>query len=296
MLECFVHSQDRTTFVDGLFGLMADYSIPLSGEDSGMLSTIKTSLDSLSSSTETKKANKSVLLGKFQEELSSEVATLKENILNITQVCSKDTKLISFQIQEIESPALLDPESAYEEIKQTLERLEKSIEQVRSSRFFVLFTHNASRFAKKLSSLRSMKRSLNFQPTSIQRLMRLTVYIISSLIRFNSLARLTSIFTTSTCCGTRWTSGTHGPTTSSPWTSTRFSFGFGPPAISPFQVSASECKKVVREFGETIAELNAKDESNEVLTMLENKVRQHFVDQRLEFPFRWQASSPRFLA
>ena len=123
MLECFVHSQDRTTFVDGLFGLMADYSIPLSGEDSGMLSTIKTSLDSLSSSTETKKANKSVLLGKFQEELSSEVATLKENILNITQVCSKDTKLISFQIQEIESPALLDPESAYEEIKQTLEQV-----------------------------------------------------------------------------------------------------------------------------------------------------------------------------
>ena len=51
-----------------------------------MLGTIKTSLDSLSSSTETKKANKSVLLGKFQEELSSEVAALKENILNITQV------------------------------------------------------------------------------------------------------------------------------------------------------------------------------------------------------------------
>lgn len=73
-------------FVDGLFSLMADYSIPLSGEDTGMLSTIKTSLDSLSSSTETKKANKSVLLGKFQEELSSEVAALKENILNITQV------------------------------------------------------------------------------------------------------------------------------------------------------------------------------------------------------------------
>ena len=73
---------------------MADYSIPLSGEDSGMLSTIKTSLDSLSSSTETKKANKSVLLGKFQEELSSEVATLKENILNITQVGRKQGKML----------------------------------------------------------------------------------------------------------------------------------------------------------------------------------------------------------
>ena len=88
--------QDRTTFVDGLFCLMADYSIPLSGEDSGMLSTIKTSLDSLSSSTETKKANKSVLLGKFQEELSSEVATLKENILNITQVGHKQRKMPIF--------------------------------------------------------------------------------------------------------------------------------------------------------------------------------------------------------
>ena len=122
------------------------------------------------------------------------------------------------------------------------------------------------------------------------------VYRISSLTRFNSLARLTSIFTTSTCCGTRWTSGTHGPTTSSLWTSTRFSFGFRALDISPVQVSASECKKVVREFGETISELNAKDESNEVLTMLENKVRQYFVDQSLEFRCRWQASSPRFLA
>ena len=43
--------------------------------------------------------------------------------------------------------------------------------------------------------------------------------------------------------------------------------------ISATQVSASECKRVVKEFGETIAELNAKDESNEVLTMLENKVK-----------------------
>ena len=36
------------------------------------------------------------------------------------------------------------------------------------------------------------------------------------------MARLTSIYITSTCCGTPWTSGTHGPTTSLPWTSTRF--------------------------------------------------------------------------
>ena len=43
------------------------------------------------------------------------------------------------------------------------------------------------------------------------------------------------------------------------------------------QVSASECKKVVKQFGETIAELNAKDETNEVLTLLENKVRILFV-------------------
>ena len=68
-----------------------------------MVTTIKSSLESLATSTETKKANKDGLLSKFQEELSSEVAALKETILNITQ--------------EIESPALLDPESAYEEIK-----------------------------------------------------------------------------------------------------------------------------------------------------------------------------------
>ena len=109
--------KERTKFVDDLFSLMAEYTIPLSGEDSAMLTTIKSSLDSLTSSAETKKANKDSLLSKFQEELSSEVGSLKENILNITQ--------------EIESPALLDPESAYEEIKQTLERLEKSVEQVK---------------------------------------------------------------------------------------------------------------------------------------------------------------------
>ena len=109
--------KERTKFVDDLFSLMAEYTIPLSGEDSAMLTTIKSSLDSLTTSAETKKANKDSLLSKFQEELSSEVGSLKENILNITQ--------------EIESPALLDPESAYEEIKQTLERLEKSVEQVK---------------------------------------------------------------------------------------------------------------------------------------------------------------------
>ena len=109
--------KERTKFVDDLFSLMAEYTIPLSGEDSAMLTTIKSSLDSLTSSAETKKANKDSLLSKFQEELSSEVGSLKENILNITQ--------------EIESPALLDPESAYEEIKQTLERLEKSLEAVK---------------------------------------------------------------------------------------------------------------------------------------------------------------------
>ena len=37
-------------------------------------------------------------------------------------------------------------------------------------------------------------------------------------------------------------------------------------------MSASECKKVVKEFGETVAELNAKEESNEVLALLESKV------------------------
>ena len=132
---------------------MADYSIPLSGEDSGMLSTIKTSLDSLSSSTETKKANKSVLLGKFQEELSSEVATLKENILNITQVehkqgkmhllpnsgdrkscptgpwvCLRGNKVIFSRNIQFNQPIVA--EFANNHHRQTLERLEKSIEQV----------------------------------------------------------------------------------------------------------------------------------------------------------------------
>ena len=49
------------------------------------------------------------------------------------------------------------------------------------------------------------------------------------------------------------------------------------------QVSASECKKVVKQFGETIAELNAKDETNEVLTLLENKVREAFKNVLAEF-------------
>ena len=132
---------------------MADYSIPLSGEDSGMLSTIKTSLDSLSSSTETKKANKSVLLGKFQEELSSEVATLKENILNITQVGRKQRKMPIFSnsgdrkscptgpwvclrgnkvifSRNIQFNQPIVAEFANNHHRQTLERLEKSIEQV----------------------------------------------------------------------------------------------------------------------------------------------------------------------
>ena len=37
-------------------------------------------------------------------------------------------------------------------------------------------------------------------------------------------------------------------------------------------MSAAECKRVVKEFGETVAELNAKEEDNEVLSVLEGKV------------------------
>ena len=60
-----------------------------------MLTTIKSSLDSLTTSAETKKANKESLLSKFQEELSSEVASLKENILNKATLRNILTNLMS---------------------------------------------------------------------------------------------------------------------------------------------------------------------------------------------------------
>jgi hypothetical protein len=63
------------------------------------------------------------------------------------------------------------------------------------------------------------------------------------------------------------------------------------------QVSASECKKVVKEFGDTVAELNAKGESNEVLTLLETKVPQLSpVSSSVALVLRWPASSLRFPA
>ena len=184
----------------------------------------------------------------------------------------KCTKVISFQIQEIESPALLDPESAYEEIKQTLERLEKSIEQVILLPYSCSFSSTMHSGSAKSFPVWEVWGEVWISSPRVSRDWwgNTREFLLSSP---TSPTRPTSICTTWTCCGTHWTSGTPGPTTSSRWTSTRFSCGLRPFDKLPLQVSASECKKVVREFGETIAELNAKDESNEVLTMLENKVR-----------------------
>ena len=203
--------KERTLFVDDLFTLMSEYSIPLSGEDSGMLSTIKSSLESLSTSTETKKTNKDVLLAKFQEELSSEVAALKENILNVTQ--------------EIESPALLDPESAYEEIKQTLERLEKSIEQVR----------------QKALQFEAYEEKFEFPTHEYPEIDDADFNLYHLNLLWDSMDK--------------WDT----------WFQNITTMDFN-------QVSAQECKKIVKQFTETVNELNAKDEPNEVLSLLENKV------------------------
>ena len=43
----YFNLRNRTEFVDSLFGLMLEYSIPVSAEDSGMLTAIKTQLGTL---------------------------------------------------------------------------------------------------------------------------------------------------------------------------------------------------------------------------------------------------------
>ena len=203
--------RERTTFVDNLFNLMSEYSIPLSGEDSGMLSSIKSALESLSASTETKKANKDTLLSKFQEELSSEISALKESILNITQ--------------EIESPALLDPESAYEEIKQTLERLEKSIEQVR----------------QKAMQFEAYEEKFGFTKHEYDEIDEADFNLYHLNLLWDSLDK--------------WDT----------WYQNITTMDFN-------EVSSQSCKSVVKQFTQTVNELKAKDEPNEVLALLESKV------------------------
>ena len=181
------------------------------GEDSAMVTTIKSSLESLTTSTETKKTNKEGLLSKFQEELSSEVSALKENILNITQ--------------EIESPALLDPESAYEEIKQTLERLEKSIEQVR----------------QKASQFEVYEEKFKFPTHEYPEIDEAEFNLYHLNLLWDSLDK--------------WDTWYQGITT-----------------MDFNQLSVHDCKKIVKQFSETVSQLKAKDEPNEVLSLLEAKV------------------------
>ena len=168
-----------------------------------MISSIKSSLESLTASTESKKANKEVLLAKFQEVLSSEVAGLKENILTITQ--------------EIESPALLDPESAYEEIKLTLERLVKSIEQVR----------------QKALQFETYETKFEFPTHEFPEIDEADFNMYHLNLLWDSLDK--------------WDT----------WAQDIYTEDF-------HKVSASNCKKIVRSFTETVNELNAKEEPNEV--------------------------------
>ena len=167
--------------------------------------------DALSTSTETKKSNKPVMMEKFQEELSNEVAALQETIVGITQ--------------EIESPALLDPESAYDEIVQSLERIEKSIEHVKV----------------KGELYKDYEIKFGFPQHEFNDI---------DCAEFN-LYHLTLL----------WNSMDKWDT----WEQNTRSVDFN-------SISVAECKKVLKGFEETLAELKAKDEPNDVLSLLERKV------------------------
>jgi dynein heavy chain len=148
---------------------------------------------------------------KFQEELTNEVAGLQETILSITQ--------------EIESPALLDPESAYDEIVQSLERIEKSIEQVKIKGD--LYKDYETKFG-------FPQHEFNDIDSAEFNLYHLTLL-------WNSMDK--------------WDT----------WEQNTRSMDFN-------SISVTECKKVLKTFEDTLGELNAKEEPNDVLSLLERKV------------------------
>ena len=168
-------------------------------------------LDALTSSTETKKANKFSLLEKFKEELANEVSILKDSILNITQ--------------EIESPALLDPESTYDEVIQTLEKIQSSIDVVK----------------KKAETLQSYEEQFDFPRNEFWEIDSAEFNIYHLNLLWDSMEK--------------WEA----------WSQNILTMDFNLLSVDDFVTT-------IMKFSDTLAELKAKDEPNEVLTLLTNKV------------------------
>ena len=168
-------------------------------------------LDGLCSSTETKKGNKSSLLEKFQEEMAKEISLLQNSMNIITQ--------------ELDSPTLLDPDSVYEEIMQTLEKVQKSIEKVKEKAN--TFTEYEKRFGFPESEFLEIDTA------------EFNLYHLNLL--WESLEK--------------WDS----------WSQNALTVDFN-------TLSVEECRSTVKKFTNTLDELKATDEPNEVLTLLDSKV------------------------
>ena len=148
---------------------------------------------------------------KFREELGSEINLLRDSILHITQ--------------EIESPALIDPESSYDEVMQSLEKIEKSIEKLKGRAG--VFQDYEKRFDFPVDDFFDID-TAEF-----------------NLYHLNLL----------------WESFENWDA----WSQNAFSIDFN-------SLSVDDCKTTVNKFLETLSELNAKDEPNEILTILGTKV------------------------
>ena len=168
-------------------------------------------LDALCTSTENKKSNKSSLMEKFRDELSVEIHQLRDSILHITQ--------------EIESPALIDPESTYDEVMQSLEKIDKSIEKLKG----------------RAEVLQGYEARFDFSGSDF--------YDIDT-AEFN-LYHLNLLWESFD----KWDA----------WSQNVFSIDFN-------SLSVLECENTAKKFSETLSELNAKDEPNEILTILSSKV------------------------
>ena len=143
--------------------------------------------------------------------MAKEIGLLQNTIKSITQ--------------EIDSPTLLDPDSVYEEIMQSLEKIKKSIEKLK----------------EKADTFNEYEQRFGFEESEFLEIDTAEFNLYHLNLLWDSLEK--------------WDT----------WSQNSFTVDFN-------KLSVEECRSNVKKFKDTLSELKAKDEPNEVLTLLNSKV------------------------
>ena len=123
MNEAFDILEGRLLSIENVYGIMNEIPIPISPDDKNSLKSLKSSMNTLAQKIHERIRAQSDVLPRFQRQLELEERALNDSVREV--------------FKDVNNRALLEAEASIEEIKPTLKKIEKVLEQARQkvSRF-----------------------------------------------------------------------------------------------------------------------------------------------------------------